>query len=162
MNSDAAILAARIRSELIELERVVERAERLLSKSQDKDDDDYLDGVALNLHSFYAGTERIFEEIAREVDGTVPSGLTWQRNLLMQMSAEVPGKRPPVIERDTRNCLDEYRGFRHVIKNVYTFNLRPARLQDLVAELRDSYRDLSQDLTTFCQFLERVGTDDEG
>ncbi len=56
-----------------------------------------LDGVALNLHGFYAGVERIFEEIAREIDGSLPAGPEWHRDLLLQMSAEVAGTRPPVI-----------------------------------------------------------------
>lgn len=52
MNEDEAILAARIRAEVVELERVIERAERLMAKAQ-QNDEDYLDGVALNLHGFY-------------------------------------------------------------------------------------------------------------
>lgn len=41
-----------------------------------------------------------------------------------------------------------YRGFRHVIRNVYTFKLRPSRLGELV-------------LDKFCQFLENVVREDE-
>lgn len=52
VNEDEAILAARIRAEVVELERVIERAERLMAKAQ-QNDEDYLDGVALNLHGFY-------------------------------------------------------------------------------------------------------------
>lgn len=64
MRAGEAALAARLRVELEELERVVRRAEHLLAKTQTQGDEDYLDGVALNLHGFYAGVERIFEEIA--------------------------------------------------------------------------------------------------
>ena len=35
------------------------------------DQDAYLNSVALNLHSFYSGLERIFELIAQELDGGV-------------------------------------------------------------------------------------------
>ena len=161
MTGETAVLAARIRSELTELAQVVDRAERLFSKFQSQNDEDYLDGVALNLHGFYSGAERIFEEIAKEVDGTIPSGAEWHRNLLVQMSADVTNRRPLVIERSTRNCLEEYRGFRHVVRNVYTFNLRPSRLGELVTELRHCYQELSQDLDKFCQFLENVVREDE-
>lgn len=161
MTGEMAVVAARIRSELTELAQVVDRPERLFSKFQSQNDEDYLDGVALNLHGFYSGAERIFEEIAKEVDRTIPSGAEWHRNLLVQMSADVTNRRPLVIERSTRNCLEEYRGFRHVVRNVYTFNLRPSRLGELVTELRTCYQQLSQDLDKFCQFLENVVGEDE-
>ena len=145
-------LATRLRAELVDLERVVQRTEHLFSKAGN--DEDYLDGVALNLHGFYAGVERIFEQIAREIDDSLPGGPEWHRELLMQMSAEVSSTRPPVIGRATRDCLDEYRGFRHVVRNVYTFNLRATRLKELVTELPVCYKALIQDVTAFCNFLD--------
>ena len=45
-------LAGRIHESLNDLERVVSRAEELLAKAQQHNDDGYLDGVALNLHGF--------------------------------------------------------------------------------------------------------------
>jgi hypothetical protein len=156
MKGNGLTVAARIQAELHEVERVVQRAEQLLLKMQTQNDEDYLDGVALNLHGFYAGVERIFEDIAREIDGSLPTGPEWHRNLLMQMSAEISDTRPPVITRETRNCLDEYRGFRHVVRNVYTFNLRPSRLQELVTELRPCYASLVQDVTVFCTLLDNL------
>jgi len=158
VSANEAALAARIRVELAELERVARRAERLLSKAQKQADEDYLDGVALNLHGFYAGVERIFEEIAREIDGSLPAGPEWHRDLLMQMSAGVANVRPPVIERNTRDCLDEYRDFCYVVRNVYTFNLRPSRLQELVADLSVCYAVLGQNVTTFCDFLDKLAS----
>lgn len=52
-----SVLAGRIHEALSDLERVVHRAEELLNKAQQHNDDGYLDGVALNLHGFYAGVE---------------------------------------------------------------------------------------------------------
>lgn len=48
-------LADRILRELEELERTVQRIEEGWHKLQQFSDDLYLDGVALNLHSFYNG-----------------------------------------------------------------------------------------------------------
>ncbi|MDB9525099.1 hypothetical protein PN498_03800 [Oscillatoria sp. CS-180] len=152
MNPEAIVLATRVRAELADLEIIIERAQRLLAKAAQ--DEDYLDGVALNLHSFYTGAERILEDIAREIDGVIPTGPDWHRNLLIQMSAEVKTIRPLVIQHDTRLCLDNYRGFRHVVRNVYTFNLKPTRLKELVDGLADCYEDLSNNIQQFCDFLE--------
>ena len=152
MTTESA-LAARIRTEVSEVERLVERTERLLAKSAR--DDDYLDGVALGLHGFYSGAERIFESIAREIDGAVPRGPDWHRDLLTQMSADVPGSRPAAISRNSWLCLDDYRGFRHVVRNVYAFSLREERVRELGRGLRACFSALSRDLEALCAFLER-------
>jgi hypothetical protein len=148
-----SVLAGRIRESLNDLERVVNRAEELQGKAQQRNDDGYLDGVALNLHGFYAGVERIFEDIARTLDETVPAGPDWHRDLLLQMSAAIDGVRPAAISQETRFCLDEYRGFRHVVRNVYTFNLRSLRLQELTQNLRACHQQLGAELVSFLSFL---------
>ena len=153
MIGNESALASRIEIELTELESVIERTERQFSKAKSSGDEDYLDGAALNLHSFYAGIERIFEVIAREIDKSMPTGPEWHRNLLIQMSAEISNTRPAVIDRSTRNCLDEYRGFRHLVRNIYTFNLRPSRVEELVTDLRPCYATVAGDMRAFCQFL---------
>ncbi|NCJ06388.1 hypothetical protein GS597_07660 [Synechococcales cyanobacterium C] len=156
MNSNATTLPIRIRAELADIAQVVERAQRLFTKAVEQQDEDYYDGVALNLHSFYTAVERILADIAREVDGAVPSGREWHRDLLAQLSVEFPGVRPRVLQHSSRHCLDEYRGLRHVIRNVYSFNLNPSRLGELVAMLPDCHKALVKDLNAFCHFLEEL------
>jgi hypothetical protein len=153
MSADYAALAGRIRQALTDVERVVHRAEFLMDKAQRSGDDGYLDGVALNLHGFYAGIERIFEDIARTLEKAMPVGPDWHQDLLLQMSSEVATVRPPVITQKTRYCLDEYRGFRHVVRNVYAFNLQPTRLQELTTRLQGCYRAVERDLNGFADFL---------
>ena len=152
--SEQNALAVRIRGYLADLEKVTNRAILLSTKAITSDDDGYWDGVALNLHGFYSGVERIFEDIARTVDGNIPSGPDWHIGILVQMSTEVSELRPPVISSDLRYMLDEYRGFRHVVRNVYAFNFRPSRLKELVDTLPVCFSSLKQDLLAFTVFLE--------
>jgi len=154
--SEYLALAGRITESVDELHRVVDRADHLCKKAVQTGDDDYWDGVALNLHGFYVGVEHIFEDIARIFDGSLPGGGDWHRDLLVQMSAEISDLRPPVIKRLTRHCLDEYRGFRHVVRNVYTFNLRPSRLHELVATLPLCFEAICDDLAAFVDFLKQI------
>lgn len=154
---NAEVLAARIRQESGELQRAIDRALGLLEKAESRGELDLLDGVALNLHSFYAGVERIFEDIAQEIDGAVPQGADWHRKLLVQMAAEVRDTRPAVISRATYQCLDEYLRFRHVVRNAYTFNLRPERVEELTQELHPCHARLRQELDSFAHFLEELG-----
>ena len=146
-------LSSRIQEAAAELNTVIERTQRQHDKAVHTSDEDYWDGVALNLHGFYTAVEQIFEDIARTIDQNVPDSPQWHRDLLLQMSAELKDIRPAVISRETRHCLDQYRGFRHVVRNVYTFTLFPARMTELVEKLPDCYTALSTELAQFNRFL---------
>lgn len=122
---------------------------------QNSHDDYYLDGVALNLHGFYGGLERIFERIAVTVDGTKPAGENWHQALLQQMAAEAPGLRPAVISSATRKQPDEYRSFRHVARHIYTFDLDPAKLQLLVSRAQALFAQARIELSAFAGFLDQ-------
>ena len=95
-------------------------------------------------------------DISRTMEASLPSGSEWHLDLLLQISSEIDGIRPAVISRATRECLDEYRGFRHVVRNVYAFNLRPARLRELVDRLRPCFLAVYYDLDDFAGFLEKL------
>jgi hypothetical protein len=154
-------VARRIRDEFDELARVIDRAQEGWRRAQRSSDDLYLDGVALNLHGFYAGLERLFELIAATVDGTVPQGANWHQMLLEQMATEVPPARPAVISDETRVALDEYRGFRHIVRNVYTFKFDPMKVQRLIEEAPRVFSQVRVELLAFADFLEQWAQTDE-
>ena len=77
MNNRLLRLAERIRDDLSSLERLVHRAEEAWRRAEQSKDDLYLDSVALNLHGFYAGLERLFELISTAIDGSLPQGSNW-------------------------------------------------------------------------------------
>lgn len=155
MSNQLHRLAARIRDELAEIEQVQSRIEAGWQRVQHSGDDYYLDGVALNLHGFYSGLERIFELIATRVDNTKPSGENWHQALLVQMTTEVPGVRPAVISESSHSRLDEYRGFRHVVRNVYTYKFDPAKVEKLVSNIQASFAQVRAELSAFAKFLEQ-------
>lgn len=156
MSAKLETLAAKITDECADLQRVIDRAETIYQKAMLSNDDAYFDGLALNLHGFYMGVEHIFENIARTVEGTIPSGADWHRELLHQMSLEIPSVRPPVIQKETMRCLNEYLGFRHVVRNAYVFQLRTSRVQELVTGLAGCFTAVTQDLNNFIQFLQQL------
>ena len=154
--SDYAALASRIRTSLKDVEKSVDRALELGKKARTSGDDGYWDGVALNLQSFYTGIEHILEDIARTLENSLPSGSGWHVDLLTQMSGEIEGVRPAVISQETRNSLDEFLGFRHVVRNVYAFNLRAGRLNGLIEDLPGCFDAVQSDLVSFAEFLESI------
>ena len=134
MIKDYLGVANRIRQELTDLERVVVRAERAVTAARQRpeDQDLYVDSAALNLHDFYAGVERIFQQIATTVDGNLPTGQEWHRQLLQQMQTDLPDLRPPVLSTGTGQALDEFLRFRHVVRHIYAFQFDPERVARLV------------------------------
>ncbi len=154
MSKSASLLAARILAELEDIEITVERAGQGWERAKTKNDEYYLDGVALNLHGFYSGLERIFERIGAAVDGSVPSGANGHRELLNQMSIEIPGVRPAVISEGLRENLEGYLGFRHVVRNVYTYHLNPEKLEALVIQVKTVFENAKTEMAGFCKFLQ--------
>ncbi len=156
-------LAERLRNELAGLEREVNRARKSWQSAQvTSDPSAYIDSVALNLHGFYSGAERLFELIAEQVDEHRSSGEAWHRELLDRMGQEVPDVRPAVINPQTAIALDELRKFRHLVRNVYTAHLDPARMQNLLEALPHLWAQIRADLTTFAEFLDYLSRADEG
>lgn len=148
-------LAQRIRDECDELARLLERAEEAWHQAQLTGDDLYIDSAALNLHSFYAGLERLFERIGATVDGELPRSENWHQVLLDQMATEAPAVRPAVISRSTRDALNEYRGFRHIVRNVYATRFDPAKIEKLVQDAPPTFGQVYAELRAFAEFLEQ-------
>ncbi|MEM1240119.1 MAG: hypothetical protein AAGI45_09795 [Cyanobacteria bacterium P01_H01_bin.26] len=116
-------------------------------------DVDYLGTIALNLHSFYSGTERILRDIATDLDGSLPSSSDGHRRLLCQMAANIPDIRPAILRDSTLKALNELCAFRHVVRNTYSFDLIPERVEMLAAHLPEAYALLATDLNEFTPFL---------
>jgi len=158
MRSPFQEIANRIRSEIKDLERLVQKAEQTWShiRTLPEDQDVYLDSVALNLHGFYTGLERLFELVARHVDRDLPKGEYWHRELLLQIAQDLPDIRPAVISSESVSSLDEVRRFRHLVRNVYTFNLDPEKMESLVTSLPDLFPQIKAELLSFADFLEEL------
>lgn len=159
MNQAYLSLAGRIRADLLDLERLAARILHIWQQAAESAYDYYVDAVALNLHSFYSGIERTLELIADVVDQTKPSGARWHDELLRQMAAEMPGVRPAVLSLQARDQFDRFRGFRHVVRNVYAFSLDPDLIGVLIQHLPSAMETVSQELGAFADFLEQVAED---
>lgn len=158
MRSTYAEISQRMRGECQELERVIKRALRAWPQAQKSTDEQnvYLDSVALNLHSFYSGLEKLFELIARHIDHSIPEGETWHRDLLNQMACEVDDIRPAVISQNNVKSLDEFRRFRHLVRNIYTTNLVPGRIEKLMSRLSELWDSLCAELLAFAEFVDEL------
>ena len=154
MNEELSRLAGRVRDNLSEVDTVLQRIKEGWQRCLSSSDDYYLDGVALNLHGLYSGLERIFELVAEVIDGEKPAGENWHLSLLQQMSNDIPGVRPAVISEKSFDLLNEYRGFRHVVRNVYTYRFDPEKIGRLVGKAPEMFDRVRAELLAFSDFLE--------
>ena len=90
---------AKIEDELTELDQLKDRIQTVWKKYKTNADEFYLDSVALNLHGLYSGFEKIFLEVAREIDENIPEGSSWHKELLDQMALKIKNLRPAVISK---------------------------------------------------------------
>lgn len=149
-------LMERISGDVEDLDDVVRRARSAWPAAQRASGtlNVHLDSVALNLHGFYCGVERLFELIARHVDQAPLEGRTWHRNLLERMADDMEDLRPAVICAQSAYELDAFRRFRHLVQNVYVMHLVPDRMAALMVALPGLWTRLRQELLAFADFLE--------
>ena len=119
------LLKADVRDELRKITQLREdfvSVEPLLA--QDPSDVPFYDRAAVGyyLHSFYNGCETIFRAVARFFENDL-SANSWHADLLKRMRLEVNGYRPAVIDDELYTLLNDFRGFRHVFRHSYTFEL---------------------------------------
>ncbi len=72
------------------------------------------------------------------------------------MNTELSGVRPPVLSDESRKQLERYRGFLHVVRNVYTFEFESEQIDLLVSRLPQTIDVVEEDLLAFAEFLDEV------
>ncbi|GER94581.1 hypothetical protein A45J_2345 [hot springs metagenome] len=116
----------------------------------------YEESLALKLHNFYTGCERIFQKIADDINGGVPHSINWHKRLLKSMSLEIEKIRPSVISKETAKALEEYLAFRHVVRNIYGFEIDSERLHRLIEKLDGTYKMMKKEIDAFVDFLREL------
>jgi hypothetical protein len=147
------VLARRVARELeVELESI-ERLPEELAATPKTDETFGLRARGSILHDFYTGAERVFIRLAEEINGGVPRGESWHRQLLQDMAIAIPEVRPAVISSELETDLGEFLRFRHVFRNVYGFVLQPDRLHALERKLPDVLSRFVAEIRTFTAWL---------
>jgi len=108
------------------------------------------------LHDFYTGLEKAFSEVSPELNGESLSSETWHRDLLHTMTLDLPGFRPRVIRAESEPRLLELLKFRHLYRNLYSFDLRWERIRALAAATLAMWIDVKQDLLAFADALDAM------
>ncbi len=112
----------------------------------------FYENLALKLHNFYTGCERIFQTIAAELNGATPSGFDWHRRLLERMGTAWQG-RPALLTPSSVEGVREYLAFRHVVRNIYGYELDVERIEHLVERYPAVWHQVEADIQRFVAWL---------
>lgn len=130
-------LLARVERDQEAVEAVYGRLVRSLDRVEAEGADAELtSAVALHLHHLYTGIEDLFSRVATDVDGDLPSGPEWHRQLLEQMDLDVPGVRPRLLDHATLSDLDLLRRFRHRVRHAYVDPLEWGEMEPVIDAAR--------------------------
>ena len=108
------------------------------------------------LHNFYNGCENIFRTIAAFFENDLGPG-TWHADLLRRMRLDVPGYRPAVIDEELYRLLEDFRGFRHVFRNCYSFELDWERERLVASRFKRAADLLRVQVGRFLEQIEGLG-----
>jgi hypothetical protein len=152
--AELPILKSEIEKDLQELARLNNEMEEVLRREEPS----FVEVRAAGsiLHDFYCGTEKVFKKIAARLDRDMPSGEDWHLQLLERMTLALPGLRPAVIGEEMKERLSEYLRFRHLFRNIYGFELRWSRIEELGHGMREVRIALRQDIERFLDFIESM------
>jgi len=143
-------LAAELNEFLVIKAEIVDAQARLGTRDPDPFE---LRALGSILHDVYNGAEGICHRVAREIDQQLPTGSTWHRDLLEQITVAIPQVRPPVIQPETVARLERYRGFRHVVRHIYGSSLDWVQLKPLLGDAITTIDAFATDIEQFIAFL---------
>ena len=154
-------LTQRINDELVKIEDTLVRIRRgleLIGVAAEEVTEFIENTIATDVTDVYCGIESIFERIANEVDGHLPRGSMWHKNLLEQMTKHRP-ERQPVISENTSNLLEELLKFRHKVRNIYGRELRYDDTLVHAGTIDELFTNVSHDLNVFTNSLAKKDED---
>jgi hypothetical protein len=111
-----------------------------------------LSALATFLHSFYSGIENALKRVAVEIDGRVPSGEAWHRQLLASM-ASATERRRAVLSNDLYETVSEYLAFRHFFRQAYSFRFDWSKMSRLVLNAQETMRRFEAEMDSFLDSL---------
>jgi hypothetical protein len=119
------------------------------SLKSDRNNEDLINSLAYKLHNLYSAYEDIFKLIARFFENQIEDITRYHIGLISRMRIAIEGIRPKLLSEDSYRILDELRGFRHIFRHAYTYELdaeRIIRLSEKAEKLGDIF---AKDLEKF-------------
>jgi hypothetical protein len=159
MTYNLELLRADVEDELNKIARLEEefaKVETMLDASSTTVSFYDRSAIGYILHNFYNGCENIFKSIARFFENDIGPD-SWRSDLLKRMKLVVNGYRPAVIDEELYLLLEDFRGFRHVFRHCYSFELDWDRERAVALKLRPAAALLRKQVVAFLEGLPDIG-----
>jgi hypothetical protein len=112
--------------------------------------------AAWSLHHAYSGIEAILERTMRTIEGSLPEGPDFHKEILDTSALAIEGVRKPLLSEPTVIALHDLRAFRHFVRHAYAVTLDRGRLADLQRRAAALRRDLERDLDALDDWLREL------
>ncbi len=109
--------------------------------------------LAYNLHNLYNALEDIFVEISKTFENKIEDATFFHKEILKRMSIEIPGIRPKVLSKESFIILNELRGFRHIFRHAYNYEIIPEKVNMLKEKITKNWNTVEEDLKNFKNWL---------
>ncbi|TVS02444.1 MAG: hypothetical protein EA413_12290 [Cyanobium sp. PLM2.Bin73] len=140
----------------LDLQVEIHKLQRLIGGIQElgplAEDPLRVDAAALRLQSLYTGIERCLVQISRVLNGGSGEGAEWHRRLLERMGQPTV-RRPAVLSPATIADLQELLRFRHLVRHLYAYELRPEPVERLRCQALTVWPRVKVDLERFRRWL---------
>jgi uncharacterized protein YutE (UPF0331/DUF86 family) len=107
------------------------------------------------MHNFYNACENIFLNIARIFENSIEPQ-EWHKSILKRMKLSIKDVRPAVISERLYKLLNDFRGFRHVFRHLYSDELDWDKEKLLVNKFDNTVEGFIKDIGEFINFLEEL------
>ena len=121
-------------------------------RASDKEESVYLGYL---LHNLYSSLEDFFLEITRTFENRIEDPARFHRELLKRMLLDIPQTRPRVLSKEGFEVLDELRGFRHMFRHSYDYQLSAEKVEALRQRVLAAWKLVERDLGLFETFLKK-------
>lgn len=147
-----SLLVDSIRDDLSALGNIREKITELNLAIQNDSNYSNRMALALTIHNFYNCIENIFTAIAGEFSNELTSE-TWHMDLLKRMKLDRENIRPAVIDQQLFTFLNNIRGFRHVVRHSYDYDMDYRRMLLIVEDIETHYDHFLGKINAFIAFI---------
>ncbi|MCU0620040.1 MAG: hypothetical protein MUC69_00900 [Gemmatimonadales bacterium] len=112
--------------------------------------------IAVSLHGYYGAAESLMARVARVLDGGLPEGPEWHRELPDRMAGPLEGVRPALLSPESRAALRRLLGFRHFFRHAYAVELDPVELADHATAVMAAHPRIEAEVSAFVDHLRAI------
>ena len=143
MEERLRVFLAELNAQLKEILRLYSSIEvKVESLKRNADNEDLANSLGYKLHNLYSAYEDCFKLVGRFFENQIEDMARYHTDLLKRMLLVIEGIRPNLLSEESFKVLDELKGFRHLFRHAYSYELeaeRVIRLAEKSIRLKDTF-----------------------